>query len=224
LVREHKLPRAPFDALLEGFAWDAQEREYRELSDVLGYSARVASAVGVVMTMLMGVRNRQVLARACDLGAAMQLTNIARDVAEDAGRSRCYLPAKWLAKHGIDSKEFIASPQDSMGVRATIESLLNEADRLYARSEGGMPYLPVRARAGIYAARLIYADIGRVIRERQCNPMAGRAVVGTFRKLRLAVRAFIGSRTYLLATRFRRELAEAPLDEMRFLLPAEQTA
>jgi phytoene synthase len=88
LVETHALPRAPFDALLEGFEWDVRDRSYETLGQVIDYSARVASAVGVVMTMIMGVRDRFVLARACDLGAAMQLTNIARDVEEDARRGR----------------------------------------------------------------------------------------------------------------------------------------
>jgi phytoene synthase len=176
------------------------------------------------MTMMMGVRDRFVLARACDLGAAMQLTNICRDVAEDAGRQRCYLPESWLKEGGSSASDFISRPRTHVAVSGTIERLLAEADRLYARSEAGMPHLPASARAGVYAARLIYADIGRVIRERSCDPMAGRAVVGTFRKLRLAVRAFISSRVHLLPSRFTSQLRQAPLEEMRFLLPARETS
>ena len=66
---DHEIPRAVVDALIEGFEWDADEREYESLSDVLGYCARVASAVGVVMTLLMGPREPRTIARACDLGA-----------------------------------------------------------------------------------------------------------------------------------------------------------
>ncbi|MDA0962938.1 MAG: squalene/phytoene synthase family protein, partial [Proteobacteria bacterium] len=82
VVEEFEMPRALPDALLEGLAWDAEGRRYSDISGLYAYSARVASAVGVMMTVLMRVRDADALARACDLGVAMQLTNIARDVRE----------------------------------------------------------------------------------------------------------------------------------------------
>ncbi len=111
VVRRYDIPRAVPDALLEGFAWDVEGRRYETLSDVLAYSARVASAVGVMMTLLMGPRARGVHARACDLGAAMQLTNICRDVGEDARNGRVYLPTDWLVEEGIDPDAFVRDPR-----------------------------------------------------------------------------------------------------------------
>ena len=84
IVEDFNMPRALPEALLEGLAWDAMERRYASLSDLTAYSARVASAVGAMMCVLMRVRDKHALARACNLGAAMQFTNIARDVGEDA--------------------------------------------------------------------------------------------------------------------------------------------
>ncbi len=101
------MPRALPEALLEGLAWDAQARRYATLSDLYDYSARVAAAVGAMMCVLMGVRDADALARACDLGVAMQLTNIARDVGEDARERRLYLPLDWLAEAGIDPDAFL---------------------------------------------------------------------------------------------------------------------
>jgi phytoene synthase len=94
IVAQHHIPRAVPEALLEGFAWDLQGRRYETLADLHDYAARVAGTVGVMMAMLMGVRAPAALARACDLGIAMQLTNIARDVGEDAraGRPGCARP------------------------------------------------------------------------------------------------------------------------------------
>lgn len=91
LMRRHAISRAVPEALLEGFAWDAEGRTYDTLDGLLDYAARVAGAVGVMMTLLMGERSPEALARAADLGVAMQLTNIARDVGEDAqlGNSIC---------------------------------------------------------------------------------------------------------------------------------------
>ena len=80
-VARFAIPKAFPLALLEGFAWDASLRRYDSLSQLTSYAVRVAGTVGVMMAMIMGVRDVQLLARACDLGVAMQLTNIARDVA-----------------------------------------------------------------------------------------------------------------------------------------------
>ena len=96
MVTDHALPRALPEALLEGFAWDEAGRRYQTLSDLRSYAARVAASVGAMMSVLMGARDRDALARACDLGVAMQLTNVARDVGEDAAAGRIYLPLTWL--------------------------------------------------------------------------------------------------------------------------------
>ncbi len=84
--------------------WDCEGRRYATLEDLHAYAARVAGTVGVMMTLLMGVRDPHALARACDLGVAMQLTNIARDVGEDARAGRLYLPLEWLEEAGLDRR------------------------------------------------------------------------------------------------------------------------
>lgn len=190
LVARHAMPKAPFSALLEGFAWDAEARRYQTLSDVIAYAARVASAVGVVMTYLMGVRDRDTLARACDLGAAMQLTNICRDVGEDAGRGRVYVPEAWLEEEGLDVQAWLRAPRFEPAVGRAVERLLGEAGRLYDRAAPGVGALPSDCRPAIRAAGLIYADIGRVVRARGHDSVSGRARVGLPRKLWLLARAW----------------------------------
>ena len=96
IVIDHKLPRGLLDALLEGFEWDTKGREYQTLAEVCDYGARVAGTVGVMMAILMGVKDHATLARAADLGVAMQLTNICRDVGEDARAGRLYLPRELM--------------------------------------------------------------------------------------------------------------------------------
>ena len=92
MVERRELPILLPLALIEGFEWDARGKTYHTLSDVRAYGVRVAGTVGAMMSVLMGVRSQDALARACDLGVAMQLTNIARDVGEDARNGRLYLP------------------------------------------------------------------------------------------------------------------------------------
>jgi len=183
MIEAHALPRALPDALLEGLAWDAQERQYHSLSDVLAYSARVAAVVGVMMCVLMGVRDRHRLARACDLGLAMQLTNIARDVGADAALGRIYLPRDWFAAAGVNAQTFLQRPTATPEIRAMTARLLQQADRLYLRAEPVIADLPLACRPGIFAARHIYAGIGRAVRARGYDSVTGRAHAGRARKL-----------------------------------------
>jgi 15-cis-phytoene synthase len=183
VVADFDMPRALPEALLEGLAWDATGRQYEDLSGVLSYSARVAAAVGAMMCVLMRVRDADALARACDLGLAMQLTNIARDVGEDAREGRLYLPREWLLQEGVGPEAFLASPTPSKGVLRTTKRLLDQADKLYARAEAGVPALPLACRPGIFAARHIYAGIGGRVRAMGYDSITGRAHTGKARKI-----------------------------------------
>ena len=214
VVLRHNVPKALPLALLEGFEWDVVGRRYETLSDTYAYAARVAGTVGAMVAILLGVRNPRVLSRACDLGVAMQLTNIARDVGEDARRGRLYLPLETLAEHGIDAQRWLARPEFNDGIDAAVRRLLVMADGLYERAEWGIAQLPARVRPGIFAARTIYAEIGREIERRGGDSVSQRAVVGRRRKLRLLLNAV------------RMTLAEKdegfapPLAETRFLIDA----
>ena len=184
MIERHQMPRALPDALLEGLAWDAEGRRFDTLSGVLDYSARVAAVVGAMMCVLMGVRDKHRLARACDLGLAMQLTNIARDVGEDARRGRIYLPLDWFAEARIDPDAFTRCPAAVPEIRTMTARLLREADRLYQRAEPGISALPLSCRPGIFAARTIYGGIGGVIRVQGCDSITQRAVTSRAQKLR----------------------------------------
>jgi phytoene synthase len=182
VVRRHGLPRALLDALLEGFAWDCRCRTYADLPELIDYAARVAGSVGVMMAVLMGVREPSMLARAADLGVAMQLTNIARDVGEDARAGRLYLPLDWLAEMQIDAGAIRSLPVHSDALATVIKRLLAVADDLYRRAEAGISGLPGSCRPCIYTARLLYAEIGSELARRQYDAVSQRAVVSATRK------------------------------------------
>ena len=185
IVAQYDMPRALPEALLEGLAWDGMGQRYASLSDLRAYSARVASAVGAMMCVLMRVRDRHALARACDLGVAMQLTNIARDVGEDARAGRLYLPTDWFADQGRDPDAFLADPQPDAGIRRMVKRLLFEADRLYWRSEPGIQRLPAGVRPGIFAARYCYAAIGAKLRRQNFDSVTARAYTTKAHKIAL---------------------------------------
>jgi phytoene synthase len=214
VVSLHKLPRPLFDALIEGLEWDQAGRVYDTIEDLHAYSARVASAVGAIMTCLMGRRAPATLARACDLGVAMQLTNIARDVGEDARRGRVYLPTQWLRDEGLSRDGLIADPVFTPALGRVVARLLADADELYAASRCGIAGLPLACRPSINAARRLYAAIGDEIAANGYDSVSRRAVVPLRRKLSIAAVAAVEA--YIPAGR----ACEDGLDATRFLVAA----
>jgi phytoene synthase len=123
----------------------------------------------------------------------MQLTNIARDVGEDARNARLYLPRQWLREAGVDIELWLQGPVATPAIKHAIERLLTEADRLYVQSTQGIAALPKDCRAAIMASRLIYAEIGEQLRRDGLDAVQHRAVVPTSRKLSLLAAAWLHS-------------------------------
>jgi phytoene synthase len=182
IVQHYAIPQLAFDALLEGFEWDAAEKQYETLEDLSAYAARVAGTVGAMMALLMGVRTTEGVARACELGVAMQFSNIARDVGEDARMGRIYLPLQWLREEGIDPVAWLSKPEFNSGVASVVRRLLAAAEVLYARVDSGVAELPLPCRPGINAARYLYAQIGCEVARRGLDSVSQRAVVAPTRK------------------------------------------
>jgi len=193
VVHRHAIPRLLLDALLEGFLWDASGRRYETLDDVQDYAARVAGTVGAMMALVMGASSPRALARACELGVAMQLTNIARDVGEDARNGRLYLPRQWLREAGIDADAWLQAPHFDAAIAGVIERLLQCADVLYRRAEHGVAELPRDCRSAILAARWVYAEIGVQLQREGLDSVSRRTVVSKPRKLALIARAAAGA-------------------------------
>ncbi len=219
VVADFDMPRALPDALLEGLAWDAIGRRYDTLSDLHAYSARVASAVGVMMCVLMRVRHPDALARAADLGLAMQLTNIARDVGEDARAGRLFLPVDWLSEAGIDVERFLAEPCPSPALAGVVRRLLTVADDLYRRASAGVSALPADCRLGIAAARHIYAAIGTEVARVGHDSVSRRARTSRGQKLLLMGRA-VGSVALTHVLPQPAQLHARPVPEVTFLIEA----
>ena len=193
VVERCEIPRVLLDALLEGFEWDVNGRHYETIEDLHAYGARVAGTVGAMMALVMETRSAPALARACELGVAMQLTNIARDVGEDAGLGRVYLPAQWLREEGIDAEAWLARPQFDARLARVVQRLVDEAERLYQRAECGVPALPRDCRPGIQAARLVYGEIGQALARAGLDSVNRRTVVPRGRQLALVARSLLAS-------------------------------
>ena len=181
--------RHAFD-LLKGFEMDAQERVYVTLGDVLDYSYHVAGVVGVMMAMIMGARAPETLDRASDLGLAFQLTNIARDVIDDAKADRVFVPQEFLLRHGapVDGASLAKSDNWPAAHKAAVD-LLDVAEDYYRSARTGIRVLPFRCAWAITAALNVYREIGEVLRHEGPEAWSGRVGASQGRKMSLALMA-----------------------------------
>ena len=168
LARRHSIPLAHARELVSGVRSDLGPVRIRSESDLIRYAYRVASTVGLMMCCVLDVDDRGD-PFAIDLGIAMQLTNIARDVAEDARTDRVYLPQDWIDAAALIAatsghQRGVPQPRAVDEVAGAVGRTLALADRYYESAELGMHFLPVRVRGGIRAAAWNYRAIGSAIR------------------------------------------------------------
>ena len=197
LAGRHDLPLEAALALLDGMRSDLTPAAGFHEADLLRYCFQVAGAVGVLMCPILGLADRRFLPHAAALGMGMQLTNIARDVAEDWRRSRCYLPVEWT-----DDLRPGAGPPDPEPVRRGVRTILAVADGYYTAGEAGIAGLDPDARLAVRAAARIYHAIGTRIKRWDYRVLDGRARVSTLEKLGLFAQAILvpvgfGRRTQL---------------------------
>ncbi len=225
VARAHAIPPAQPLAHLEGFGMDVEGRRYQTLDDTLTYAFHVAGVVGVMMAEIMGVKQRPTLQRACDLGLAFQLTNIARDVVEDARNGRLYLPADWLAAEGIEpTVAAVAEPANRVAVARVVGRLLDTADGYYRSARDGLPYLPIRSAWAIASARGVYRAIGRIVRQRGATAWDRRASVSSLGKLVLLGRgALLAWAARLYDGQLKREGLWTPPDALTVSAAGEWT-
>jgi phytoene synthase len=199
-VGQCHLPRAEFEALIEGVGMDVRPRTYDTFADLLPYCHRVASAVGLICAEIFGYREPAVLAYARDLGVALQLTNILRDVAVDGRRGRLYLPIEDLARFQCtraDIEKEIAEAGrgvQSPAVRALLEHQADRAKIFFSRATRELPkadahrFLAAEIMRGIYATILARIEAAQfdVFREviRVPRPEQARIAVRTWWRLR----------------------------------------
>lgn len=162
IVHRYGIPAHYALELIEGMAMDVRGTRYATLKELLLYCYRVAGTVGLMMSHVMGLRDEKALRHAADLGIAMQLTNIARDITEDAAMGRIYLPMSWLQEAGIHPEK-IAAPEHREKLAMLTIRLLREADRYYRSGDAGLWHLSFRSACAVAAARHVYAEIGSLL-------------------------------------------------------------
>lgn len=176
--------------LIEGMAMDVRGTRYASLNELLLYCYRVAGTVGLMMAHVMGLRDEAALRHAADLGIAMQLTNIARDIVEDAAMGRVYVPSAWLDEARIVPEEIAAREnRDKLALLAL--RLLRAAERYYRSGDQGLWHLSFRSACAVAAARHVYSEIGRLLLQKGARAWDERTYVTGSRKIRAVLRGVV---------------------------------
>jgi phytoene synthase len=216
LANQYKLPCEAAEYLIATFIQDATTELHLEDEDQLvRYCYGVAGTVGLMMSPILEAHRQQAGEAAIHLGIAMQMTNIARDVLEDASNHRRYIPGCWV-QHLTAQEILNASESHTSETRELVASavlrLLELADRYYASASLGFPYIPTRARRGIEIAAAVYREIGTVLRRNHGAWWNGRVRVSFLRKLWIALQVYLGrSPIHCLRANARVESLSQPL-------------
>lgn len=193
VLARYDVPRAAFEELRLGLETDLAEPDLQTHDELMLYCRRVAGVVGWLVAPILGYRGGQAtLDQALALGQAMQLTNVLRDVGEDLGRGRCYLPAEARAQHGVDLDDLrrgLITP----GYVALLEDLAGRAHGLYREGWRGIPKLYGFAASAVGVAALNYEAILRKLRQNRYDNLTRRAHLRPLERLALIPPAVIGA-------------------------------
>ena len=196
VAAETALPPAWARDLLAGFALDAEEWRPRSEDDLYRYCYHVAGVVGCMMAVVMGVSpdDDETLDRACDLGMAFQLANIARDLDEDDRAGRCYLPVEWLVEMDVPPGEAMR-PHYRSRIAVLARRMAERAAAFEASARVGTRALPTRSAWAVLAAADIYGAIGREVARRGERAGDRRVTTSGWQKIGFLARSGVAART-----------------------------
>jgi len=189
-VARFNLPRSAFEDLIEGVAMDLEQRRYETFEALRQYCLRVASAVGLICVEIFGYRNVQTRDYAIDLGIALQLTNIIRDVPVDLERSRVYLPLEDLRRFGV-SEDDLRAGKRSANVRDLLAHQCERAKQFYRKADEALPKPDEK---GLVAARImaaIYLDLLKSIERAKFDVFSRRIRVSRPRQAAIAASTWL---------------------------------
>lgn len=169
--------------LIDGALFDLFEGKIQTLQDLMVYCYQVAGVVGLMMCPLLGVKDASAQSHAIDLGIGMQLTNITRDILEDAQNNRCYIPQTILEDHSVSTRSLELKGATPENLKTVIRFLLDRADQYYFSARKGFAFIPFRPRLAILIASEVYRSIGKKIRNQDFNVLSGRTYLSTTEKV-----------------------------------------
>ena len=191
MSEKNDIPSKPAVELIAGMLSDQEIVELTTERELLRYCHAVAGTVGVMMCNILGCKTQTASQFAVDLGIAMQLTNIARDVLEDANMGRRYLPSEWLSDSIKLNDILNVTPSCKDPVSLAIRRLLTLSQNYYRSALAGTKLLPIRSRFAIIVALRIYEAIGTKLAKNNFNWWMGRTIISKWSKFILTLRSLI---------------------------------
>jgi phytoene synthase len=198
LCEQYDIDRNHGITLIDGVSQDLNPVVLPSTETLIQYAFKVAGVVGLMMAPILGAK-KEGNAFAIDLGIGMQLTNIARDVLEDAKMERRYLPGELV--NTLSALQIqLANFEHRQQIQDAIKVLINLAEEYYQSGLAGLYYLPLRNRQAIAVAAYVYRDIGRKLLKNDCRYWEGRIFVSKLRKISLASQALWHLKTSAIAS------------------------
>jgi phytoene synthase len=193
-VRQYGLEQKYFDEIIDGMGMDLQQNRYAEFAHLQLYCYRVASVVGLLSAAIFGFSNERTLKYAHDLGMAFQLTNIIRDVGEDARRDRIYLPLDELAQFGVSENDILQG-HETEPVRQLLEFQIERAESFYDRALGELPEEDRKTqRTGLIMAAIYRTLLREIKADGAQKVLNGRIALTPLRKFWLAWMTWLKTR------------------------------
>ena len=190
VVRTFNLPQTHFQDVIDGMEMDLRYNRYPDFTTLQSYCYRVAGVVGLMAAEIFGYRDPATLKYAETLGTAFQLTNIIRDVGEDARRGRVYLPLDELTRFGISATD-IVHLLDREGLRSLVEFQIERAEQYYERAFASLPAIDRKSQRPGLVMAAIYQAVLKEIRNGGCKVLDRRTSLTPIRKLWIAWRTWL---------------------------------
>ncbi|MBC7419879.1 MAG: phytoene/squalene synthase family protein [Bdellovibrio sp.] len=186
IIVENNLSHDYFNEFFEGLRMDLENKGYENLLDLELYCYRVAGVVGLILCPIIGANHPQASKHASALGMGMQLTNICRDIVEDASNHRIYLP-RTILNQNLSTYDIVRAPELC---QSAVMQLLARAEILYKNGNQGLKYLPFRVAIAVGSASFIYRAIGQKILKNMPETLKKRVVVGKLEKIKCVLQGF----------------------------------
>ena len=192
-LQKNKINYSIFIDLIEGLILDQQKIRIQNKEELIKYSYHVAGTVGLMMSKIIGVKNKDAAKSAIDLGIGMQLTNIARDVYEDSKMKRIYLPANWIPNISLKNlnnlDEF--NLENDVKISKAIHKVINLSEKFYMNGFAGLKYIPFSTRLGIFIAANVYRGIGIKIKSNKKKYFRERIYLNYFEKFIITIKSLL---------------------------------
>ena len=190
---EHKIDISIFDDLVSGLILDQSIIRIKNEKELIQYSYKVAGTVGLMMSKVLGIKNPKSNSSAIDLGIAMQMTNIARDIYEDAKMNRIYIPQDWIKNIDIAflNNEKKTSNEHDLIISNAIHQLLELSEKFYLNGFSGLKFIPLKTRLSIFVAAKVYRGIGIKIKKKKNKYNKQRVYLNIFEKMIITVKSLL---------------------------------